>query len=620
MATLAIGYRHVAGRLGPGAQAQRRRPLFDLRRADAPWLLTLIAPAPVGLRRRGLALALGAALLALLVASARLTDNRMVWIALAAVFATAAIASAVRWPRTFMRSPWRWLAPVAALLVILGFAFADAAQERASSVFPPNTSVEATIKADPRIRLWQQLSERIGDRVWQGYGFGRRIQAEEIASELADLQLTHAHNLFASQWLQTGAVGLGLFVAMLGAIATTFVRYVRARDDVARVPGRRRAVPAGRIHRQESHRRFPVPQQRQGVLGDDLRYSWDWERGFPRAVPRARAVHAMPAPSAEIVIINCSTRELTALALVSALRHGGLPVTVIDCESTDGSIEFFQHTAAAAAIRSGAAAVAPARRDAGPDISRNHARRAAAARFRRRDPRPAPGARHAGGAAAGHLRQRLSARGEWLAAAHGGGDHKGYYAERMWIPCVMLDAADRRRSADRRPEFPPARDRQRNAAMALGVAVAPPAVPGPGPARTVRSTCCALAPRLSRAHSRTTSIATPAPTCTITCQPARTGVRRSRFGMVADGRRALPRRHPPPAAAVDAQRGQRRREPQEGRRTHRESLRRRTCRRSDRRAQRALRSASREFSACAECAAAAASRPRARRAPRSGSA
>jgi len=50
----------------------------------------------------------------------------------------------------------------------------------------------------------------------------------------------------------------------------------------------------------------------------------------------------MPARTAEIVIINCSTKELTALALVSALRHGGLPVTVVDCESTDGSAEFFR--------------------------------------------------------------------------------------------------------------------------------------------------------------------------------------------------------------------------------------------------------------------------------------
>jgi O-antigen ligase len=232
MATLAIGYALTPAGWDPALKHNGVGPYSTYLVLTAPLLLTLIAPTPVGLRRRRLALALGAALLALLVAAARLTDNRMVWIALAAVFATAAIASAVRWPQTFMRSRWRWLAPVAALLVVLGFAFADAAKERAEVDYPPHTSVEATIKADPRIRLWHQLSDRIGDRLWQGYGFGRRIQAEEIASEMADLQLTHAHNLFASQWLQTGAIGLALFVAMLGAIATTFVRYVRARDDV----------------------------------------------------------------------------------------------------------------------------------------------------------------------------------------------------------------------------------------------------------------------------------------------------------------------------------------------------------------------------------------------------
>ncbi len=232
MAMLAIGWSLSPSGWDPALKHNGVGPYSTYVVLVAPWFLTLIAPTPIGLRQRRLALVLGAVLLALLVASARLTENRMVWIALAAVFATAAVASAARWPRTFMRSPWRWLAPVAVLLVILGFAFADAARERAQSVFPPNTSVEATIKADPRLRLWQQLTERIGDRVWQGYGFGRRIQAEEIANDLADLQLTHAHNLFASQWLQTGAIGLGLFVAMLGAIATTFVRYVRARDDV----------------------------------------------------------------------------------------------------------------------------------------------------------------------------------------------------------------------------------------------------------------------------------------------------------------------------------------------------------------------------------------------------
>jgi O-antigen ligase len=232
MAALAIGYALTPAGWDPALKHNGVGPFSTYLVLVAPLLFALLAPPPFGLPRRGPALALCAVLLGLLVAAARLTDNRMVWIALAAVFATAAIASAARWPRTFLRAPWRWLAPLAALLVVLGFAFADAAKERAESVFPPHTSVEATIKADPRIRLWQQLSERIGDRVWQGYGFGRRIQAEEIASDLADLQLTHAHNLFMSQWLQTGAVGVALFVAMLGAIAATFIRYVRARDDV----------------------------------------------------------------------------------------------------------------------------------------------------------------------------------------------------------------------------------------------------------------------------------------------------------------------------------------------------------------------------------------------------
>jgi O-antigen ligase len=232
IATLALGYALTPAGWDPTLKHNGVGPYATYVVLTAPLLLTLIAPAPIGLRQRGLALLLGAALLMLLVGTARLTDNRMVWIALAAVFAAAAIASALRWPHNFLRSPWRWLAPVAALLLVLGFAFADAAKERAVADFPPNTSVKATIKSDPRFRLWHQVFEKIGDRMWQGYGFGRRIQAEEIASDLADLTLTHAHNIFVSQWLQTGAVGLALFVAMLGAITTTFVRYVRARDDV----------------------------------------------------------------------------------------------------------------------------------------------------------------------------------------------------------------------------------------------------------------------------------------------------------------------------------------------------------------------------------------------------
>ncbi|MBL8510032.1 MAG: glycosyltransferase family 2 protein [Betaproteobacteria bacterium] len=45
------------------------------------------------------------------------------------------------------------------------------------------------------------------------------------------------------------------------------------------------------------------------------------------------------------IIINCSTKAVTTLALLSALRHANLPVLLIDCESTDGSWSWFENLA-----------------------------------------------------------------------------------------------------------------------------------------------------------------------------------------------------------------------------------------------------------------------------------
>jgi hypothetical protein len=47
-------------------------------------------------------------------------------------------------------------------------------------------------------------------------------------------------------------------------------------------------------------------------------------------------------PSGEqAVIINVGTKLVTTLALLSTLRHAGMPVLVIDCQSKDGSWEHF---------------------------------------------------------------------------------------------------------------------------------------------------------------------------------------------------------------------------------------------------------------------------------------
>lgn len=58
---------------------------------------------------------------------------------------------------------------------------------------------------------------------------------------------------------------------------------------------------------------------------------------------------ALPPSDVRAVIINCSTRAVSTLALLSALRHAQMPVCLIDCESTDGSWQWFrqlqtQHT------------------------------------------------------------------------------------------------------------------------------------------------------------------------------------------------------------------------------------------------------------------------------------
>lgn len=197
----------------------------------APLLLLLLAAPPVGWRNGKRSLAVGVLLLVLLLAAARVTDNRMVWVALATTCATAAGLAAWRWRSTFALTPARWLAPLLVLLLVLGVLFADAAREKARTHFPPDTSVAQTIEHDPRRLLWSHTMARIAERPWTGFGFGKAILQNELKGELHDPLLTHAHNMFIAQWVQTGAVGLIAFAALLAAIGWNYVAFLRARSD-----------------------------------------------------------------------------------------------------------------------------------------------------------------------------------------------------------------------------------------------------------------------------------------------------------------------------------------------------------------------------------------------------
>jgi glycosyltransferase involved in cell wall biosynthesis len=59
----------------------------------------------------------------------------------------------------------------------------------------------------------------------------------------------------------------------------------------------------------------------------------------------AAQLEALPPARERAIIINCSTKLVTTLALMSALRYAGMPVLLIDCESTDGSQDWFRRLA-----------------------------------------------------------------------------------------------------------------------------------------------------------------------------------------------------------------------------------------------------------------------------------
>ncbi len=52
-------------------------------------------------------------------------------------------------------------------------------------------------------------------------------------------------------------------------------------------------------------------------------------------------INELQATDEQAVIINVSTKLVTTLALMSALKYANMPILVIDCESTDESVQHF---------------------------------------------------------------------------------------------------------------------------------------------------------------------------------------------------------------------------------------------------------------------------------------
>lgn len=196
-----------------------------------PFILLLLIPRPFGYADGGRSYAVAALMFALLIATVRITDNRIVWLALGVVLLTAGAAIATRFRAMRGRAVIRWFLPIAIVLIGLSASFIDVARERAARDGAAVGSLLGAFAADPRIALWERVGGKIESRPLLGYGFGRRILEQELVPETQNQLMNHAHNLFLSAAIQSGLIGLALFCAALVALVANYVTFLRAAGD-----------------------------------------------------------------------------------------------------------------------------------------------------------------------------------------------------------------------------------------------------------------------------------------------------------------------------------------------------------------------------------------------------
>jgi O-antigen ligase len=146
-------------------------------------------------------------------------DNRIVWIALAAMMILAFAFS-----RDLLSGPRRpaALALAAAALAVFAALFAWSLQQRAERLEGTPWAAEARLSRDPRPALWDYAARRHGEAPWLGFGYGRGILDLQFRMGthpgVDNPKHTHAHNTPLNVLVQGGLVGLAVFAWMVAAL------------------------------------------------------------------------------------------------------------------------------------------------------------------------------------------------------------------------------------------------------------------------------------------------------------------------------------------------------------------------------------------------------------------
>lgn len=165
----------------------------------------------------------------------------------------------------------------------------------------------------------------------------------------------------------------------------------------------------------------------------------------------------LPPKHARALVINCSTKELAALAVASTLRHTPLDVLLVDCESMDGSWDYFRRLQASCGgrlelvqqpLRPHGAALDVLLRDLASEtvlLVDSDLEILSPAIYEAMASRLASGEHYGAG---------LVHAGQWMdRRTHGVANGSTYFMERMWIPLVLLDVGKTRRILEQGASF-----------------------------------------------------------------------------------------------------------------------------------------------------------------------